>query len=195
MLCSTSQGVIVPIPFSLFSLSLRVYFILLLLPQCEEALIYKNYLFQFSLQIIFLEIFFFWILWSRRIWWAISDLWIWVLLLGLNQEKGYVLLLLNLSSIGVLIFLLLLLGGFHLLFYMLRSLWIVRGRLFWAWKIEVLGFVLKPWMNLTMAMGYLVCRNSWWLWLNSVKDWHCKNVVILCWGVIFGIFSFFPKNG
>ena len=43
--------------------------------------------------------------------------------------------------------------GVHLLFYLLRSLWIVRGRLFWAWKIEVLGFVLKPWMNLTMAHG------------------------------------------
>ena len=123
-------------------------------------------------------------------------IWIWVLLLlGLNQEIRVC------SSVsesqlywGFDIFVAFALGGVHLLFCMLRSLWIVRGRLFWAWKIEVLGFVLKPWMNLTMAMGYLVCRNSWWLWLNSVKDWHCKNVVILCWGVVFGIFSFFSQK-
>ena len=63
-----------------------------------------------SQKIIFLDINyflkFFWVLWSRRIWWVILDLSfrayrIWVLLLGLNQEKGYVLLLLNLSSIGI----------------------------------------------------------------------------------------------
>ena len=63
-----------------------------------------------SQKIIFLDINYFlkflWVLWSRRIWWVISDLSfrayrIWVLLLGLNQEKGYVLLLLNLSFIGI----------------------------------------------------------------------------------------------
>ena len=193
MLCSRSQGVIVPIPISLFSLSLRVYFIFFLSSSAWSPHIQQLSPFQFSFQIIFGV--------------EESGGWFQICLFRAYLNLGFVVAWTEPRNKGMFFcfWISALLGfwyfccfcfwvGVHLLFYLLRSLWIGRGRLFWAWKIEVLGFVLKPWMNLTMAMGYLVCRNSWWLWLNSVKDWHCKNVVILCWGVIFGIFSFFSQK-
>jgi len=139
----------------------------------------------------------FWILRSG-IWWEISEfsfgttqeselgiwrsfvfLWSW-LSLGFvgwtEQRKGYVFLLLNLSSIGF--WYLLLLEG--LICSMLVSLWIIQGYFeleCWVsgFGFEVLGFVWSfEWFFFTLWVyretKYLVCRNSWWLRLGYTKD-------------------------